>query len=68
MGGAYATNRADKVGALASGYDADICLWNAEDIDYLPYAYGNMMPEVVFKGGRLKMQRQVKIIDYMNPE
>jgi len=68
MGGAYATNRADQVGTLAPGYRADICLWNAEDIDYLPYAYGNMMPEAVFKGGRLTMQRQVKIVDNVNPE
>lgn len=57
MGGAYAVNRSDCLGSLLPGYNADICLWDAEDVAYLPYAYGNMMPEVVFKRGRIVAQR-----------
>jgi imidazolonepropionase len=64
MGGAYALNRADNVGTLMPGYNADICLWDADDIDYLPYAYGNMMPEAVFKLGKLVTQRQMQVFNY----
>lgn len=53
LGGAYALGKADIVGTLLSGYDADICLWEAEDVDYIPYAYGDMMPSAVFKKGTL---------------
>ncbi|MCF7810461.1 imidazolonepropionase [bacterium] len=63
MGGAYAINKADHIGSLMQGYDADICLWNAEDVDFIPYAYGNMMPEVVFKKGKLVAQRQMQVIN-----
>ena len=52
-GGAYALNRSDRLGTLLPGYQADVCLWDAEDIDFLPYAYGNITPEVVFKEGEV---------------
>ncbi len=51
LGGAYAIDRANTVGTLLPGYDADICLWKADDIDYIPYSYGNMMPKMVIKKG-----------------
>ncbi|MDP8241114.1 MAG: imidazolonepropionase [Candidatus Hatepunaea meridiana] len=53
MGGAYATKRQDELGSLMPGYQADICLWNAEDVEYLSYAYGSVRPEVVFKRGEV---------------
>ncbi|MDP8229282.1 MAG: imidazolonepropionase [Candidatus Electryoneaceae bacterium] len=56
LGGAYALGKADKVGTLLSGYDADICLWEAEDVDYIPYNYGDMIPTAVFKKGTLISQ------------
>jgi len=57
MGGASATHRADRSGTLLPGYDADICLWEAEDIDCIPYACGDMIPAAVFKRGRLVAER-----------
>ncbi len=53
MGGAYALNRSEQIGTLLPGYKADICLWDAGDIDFLPYSYGNITPEVVFKEGEV---------------
>ena len=53
MGGAYGVDRADNIGGLEPGYQADLCVWDAEDINYLPYSYGNMLPEAVFKAGKI---------------
>jgi imidazolonepropionase len=51
MGGAKVINRHDSVGALDIGYKADICLWDAPDVAYIPYSYANIFPDYVIKGG-----------------
>jgi len=51
VGAATAIGRENRIGTVEPGYDADICLWDAEDVAYIPYAYGDMIPEVVFKRG-----------------
>ncbi len=61
MGGANGTARADRVGGLDVGYQADVCLWDAEDIDFIPYNYGDMIPEVVFKKGVMVASRGCRI-------
>ena len=53
MGGARVINRHGKVGALEIGYQADICLWDAPDIAYIPYSYANIVPDYVLKDGRI---------------
>ncbi len=52
-GAAKAIKREKFMGTTAPGYNCDLCLWNAEDVNYLPYSYGNMIPAQVFKKGRL---------------
>jgi len=53
VGGANAIKRTDRIGRLAKGFQADICLWNASDVDYIPYTYGDQIPVAVFKRGQL---------------
>jgi imidazolonepropionase len=57
MGGAFAVRRSDRIGSLLPGYQADICLWEAEDLDFIPYAFGDAVPAAVFKCGRLAAGR-----------
>lgn len=54
---ARAIGRENHIGRIASGYQADICLWNAEDVSYIPYSFGNMTPEAVFKNGQCVARR-----------
>ncbi|MBT7790037.1 MAG: imidazolonepropionase [Calditrichaeota bacterium] len=58
---ARAIGRADKLGHIATGYQADLCLWKAEDIAYIPYNFGNMKPEKVFKNGRCVANRGCRV-------
>lgn len=53
LGGAFGIGRSRDVGTIERGFFADLCLWDAEDVDYLPYRYGNMMPAAVFKKGKV---------------
>jgi len=57
MGGAYALGANDRIGTLKPGYQADICLWVADDADFIPYSFGNASPEAVFKRGKLVYRR-----------
>ncbi len=63
MGGAYALGRSGYIGTLLTGYQADICLWEAEDVAYLPYAYGNMTPVAVLKKGEVVINTETNIYD-----
>ncbi len=64
MGGAYAIKRHEDLGTLLPGYQADLCLWDAEDIDCLPYAYGSITPEFVFKAGEIVGGNMVSSLEF----
>jgi len=53
LGGALALGCDREIGRIEPGWRADIALWNAPDVDYLPYAFGDQIPAAVFKRGRL---------------
>ncbi len=51
QGGAYALGREDIVGNLQVGYQADFCVWEANDINFIPYVFGSQAPIAVLKKG-----------------
>ncbi|MBM3325837.1 MAG: imidazolonepropionase [Calditrichaeota bacterium] len=51
LGGAYALGRQSDVGTLFEDFQADFCLWDAPEIDYIPYTFGDQRPAAVFKKG-----------------
>ena len=55
--GAAALKKADSIGDLLPGYQADIVLWNADDYRQLPYYYGVNLVEMVIKKGRTVFAR-----------
>lgn len=63
MGGAKVVDHSDTVGALQVGYQADICLWDAPDVAFIPYSYANVRPDYVFKCGKLVLNHGVLIPD-----
>ncbi len=67
MGAASALKRERRVGSLLPGYQADLCLWDAPDIEYLPYSYGDSIPEAVFKMGRIAALNGKLRSDYVMP-
>ncbi len=54
---ARAIGRETSLGCISPGYQADMCIWDAEDINFIPYAFGDMIPEVVFKNGQCAARR-----------
>jgi imidazolonepropionase len=61
MGGACALSRKQDLGTLHPGYQADFCLWEAGELDLIPYRCGDLVPEAVFKRGRLVARRGVRL-------
>lgn len=53
--------REGRIGSLEPGFNADLCIWDCEDIDFIPYRFGDMIPEAVFKHGRLEALRGTRI-------
>lgn len=51
LNAAAAVCRADKIGSIEAGKQADIVIWKAPDLDYLPYRMGsNLVSQVIKKG------------------
>lgn len=50
---AHAINRADRIGSLEGGKQADIVIFDAPNHEYLPYHYGINHVEKVIKKGKL---------------
>ena len=53
LNAAAAIRRADRIGSLEPGKQADIVIWNASDLDYLPYRLGSNLAALVLKKGEL---------------
>ena len=51
LNGACAINRGDKVGTIEIGKQADLVIWDAPDLDFLFYRYGNNQVKQVIKKG-----------------
>ena len=51
LNAAAAIRRADRIGSLEPGKQADLIIWNARDLDYLPYRLGSNLASAVFKNG-----------------
>ncbi len=52
VGAAHALGRADQIGRIAVGYQADLAFFAAPDIDYLFYHYAVPHTQSVYKHGR----------------
>lgn len=51
LNAAAAVNRADRLGSLEKGKQADIALWDADNLDYVLYRLGeNLIHQVIKKG------------------
>lgn len=51
LNAAAAIGRADSIGSLEIGKKADIVIWNAPDLEYIFYRYGNNLVQTVIKNG-----------------
>ena len=52
LNGAAAIDTADKVGSVEPGKQADLVIWEAEDLSYLCYRMGSNLVRAVVKGGQ----------------
>ena len=53
LNGAAAICRADRIGSIEPGKQADILIWNAEDLDYICYRLGSNLVDTVIKKGNV---------------
>lgn len=53
LNAAAAINRASKIGTIEEGKNADIIIWEAEDLDFICYHYGTNLVNKVIKKGEL---------------
>jgi imidazolonepropionase len=53
LNAAAAVCRADKVGSIEEGKQADIVIWDAPDLDYLGYRMGSNLADKVIKKGKV---------------
>jgi imidazolonepropionase len=54
---AHVLRRADRIGRLAVGYEADVVLLDAPDWRYFAYHVGGEVVSAVLRGGQLAWQR-----------
>ncbi len=53
LNAAAAIRRADRIGSLEPGKQADLVIWKARDLDYLPYRLGSNLAYFVIKNGEV---------------
>lgn len=54
---AAAVGEGERLGRLAEGFQADLCLFDTDDFRHVPYHYGVEHVHVVVKRGRLAYRR-----------
>ena len=52
LNGAAAIGRADRIGSLEVGKQADLVIWDAPDLDYICYRMGSNLVKTVIKKGK----------------
>ena len=53
LNAAAAIHRADRIGSIEPGKQADIVVWNADNLDYIFYRFGENLAKYVFKKGEM---------------
>lgn len=53
LNAAAAISRADRIGSLEVGKQADLVIWNAPNLDYIFYRFGENLVKTVIKKGRI---------------
>ena len=51
LNAAAAIHRADRLGTLEVGKQADILIWDAPDLEYVFYRFGDSLADTVIKNG-----------------
>lgn len=57
LNAAAAINRASTIGSVEIGKNADIVIWEAEDLDFICYHYGTNLVKRVIKKGKLVFEK-----------
>lgn len=60
---AYAINRADKIGSIEVGKNADFVVFDALNVEYLMYHFGINHTKKVYKNGNLVVDNKVVVYD-----
>ena len=60
---AYAIDRADKIGSIEVGKNADIVVLDARNVEYLMYHFGINHTKKVYKNGNLVVDNKVVVYD-----
>ncbi|MBO4839044.1 MAG: imidazolonepropionase [Lachnospiraceae bacterium] len=53
LNAAAAIRRADRLGSIEPGKQADLVIWKTDDLDYIPYRLGSNLAKVVIKKGEI---------------
>nr|MBQ6242416.1 imidazolonepropionase [Lachnospiraceae bacterium] len=53
LNAAAAIRRADRLGSLEPGKQADLVIWKTDDLDYIPYRLGSNLAKAVIKKGEV---------------
>lgn len=53
LNAAAAIGRAERIGSIESGKQADLLLWDAPDLDYICYRFGSNLVHTAIKRGRI---------------
>lgn len=60
---AYAIDRADKIGSIEVGKNADFVVFDARNVEYLMYHFGINHTKKVYKNGKLVVDNKVVVYD-----
>ena len=60
---AYAIDRADKIGSIEGGKNADFVVFDARNVEYLMYHFGINHTKKVYKNGNLVVDNKVVVYD-----
>ena len=53
LNGAAAIGRCESIGSVEAGKQADLVVWDAPDLEYIFYRYGNNLVSSVIKKGKV---------------